>query len=321
MFEPATPITSREAVLSSLLAHALVFIFILLNPGILSWRPDRPLRSADPNVPIPVAFLQPAEKEPAMGDTGEKSLGDPRPPDAPPPRNEAPFSRGNTPNRFLAPPVDQPPSPEPGSAGAAQQSPPPAARPEAEREGEEQPEDDRQGAPAIAGLRGQESPGRPDAEGQGGSSEARGRNRPTLKETLGAMSMGHTGAGDPLRYDNPVGGLSGPTGGLSFDTPGFDWGPYARRIYWIIWTNWTRGWPPAARAGLEGMVTVRFRIERSGAITGITVLSESGTPAFDTCATLALEASNPLPPLPDDFPKDSEGITARFLYNMEAPGR
>ncbi|HKY34185.1 MAG TPA: energy transducer TonB, partial [Candidatus Polarisedimenticolia bacterium] len=156
-----------------------------------------------------------------------------------------------------------------------------------------------------------------------GAEGERGEGRESLKEALGRMSLGMSagGGGAPLRYDNPVGGLSGPQGGLSFDTPGFDWGPYARRIYWIIWTNWTQGWPPAAWAGLKGVVTVRFRIHRDGTISGITVMDGSGTEAFDTCATLALEASSPLPPLPADFTKDSEGITARFLYNMEARER
>ena len=129
--------------------------------------------------------------------------------------------------------------------------------------------------------------------------------------------MGMSGGGSPLKFDNPTGGVAGPLGGLSFDTKDFDWGPYSRRIYWIIWSNWMRGWPPAAWAGLKGIVGVRFRIWKDGHISGIEILSRSGTEAFDTCATLALEASSPLPALPADFTKESEGITARFLYNTD----
>jgi TonB family protein len=66
---------------------------------------------------------------------------------------------------------------------------------------------------------------------------------------------------------------------------------------------------------------VKFRIWKDGHISGIEVVDQSGTEAFDTCATLALEASSPLPALPDDFDKESEGITARFLYNTDAEER
>jgi TonB family protein len=314
------PVTFREAVLASLLMHALIFIAVLLFPGVFTWHPAPRPRSV-PDETIPLAFLRetpPDRPEVMLGDSGEGRRSDPRPHDAPPPRNADPYSRGNTPNRFLAPPVSGPASPEPGSP---RQEPSPQAVPEAGPAGEEAAPD---GAAPDEAARNDAQEGwrAPQAGGgRGGAGSGTGA-RPdgpgSIKEALGRMSMGHGGAGEPLRYDNPVGGLTGPTGGLSFDTAGFDWGPYARRIYWIIWTNWTRGWPPAARAGLTGVVTVRFRIQRDGNISAIVVMKESGTPAFDTCATLALEASSPLPPLPDDFPKDSEGITARFLYNMSA---
>jgi TonB family protein len=315
------PLTFREAVLGSLLLHALIFIFVLLFPGVFTWH-AAPTPRAGPDESIPVAFLSEPPPDPpeiALGDSGEGLQSDPRPADAPPPRNADPYARGNTPNRFVAPPVSGPASPEPGSPRQDEPlpSPPPASGPSGQTAENDAPSGDE--AQATEGQEGfHVSPPEGGRPGSGSGPGARTGGRGSIKEALGRMSMGHGGAGEPLRYDNPVGGLSGPTGGLSFDTAGFDWGPYARRIYWIIWTNWTRGWPPAARAGLSGVVTVRFRIHRNGSISSIVVMKESGTPAFDTCATLALEASSPLPPLPDDFPKDSEGITARFLYNMSA---
>ena len=157
----------------------------------------------------------------------------------------------------------------------------------------------------------------PTTPGAGNTSRQKGSKDGSLRDALGRMTMGMSGGGSPLKFDNPRGGVSGPMGGLSFETKDFDWGPYSRRIYWIIWSNWMRGWPPAAWAGLKGTVSVRFRIWKDGHISGIEVLSASGTEAFDTCATLALEASSPLPALPADFTKESEGITARFLYNTD----
>jgi len=315
----SAPVTPREAVLTSLLLHAAVFILVLLFPGVLTWRESPRPRAAQDDT-IPLAFLQEPPSSVTLGDSGDTRRSDPRPVDAPEPRNADPYSRGNNPNRFMAPPVAGPASPEPGNPGS--ESPPQPAAPESSPENSSSSSDS--GSTHESSDRGTDRevwrvP--PAGESQLGGQGASGRNgtsHESLKEALGRMSLGRGTGGEPLRYDNPVGGLSGPTGGLSFDTPGFDWGPYARRIYWIIWTNWTRGWPPAARAGLAGVVTVRFRIQRDGTISGISVMKESGTPAFDTCATLALEASSPLPALPVDFPKDSEGITARFLYNMES---
>jgi TonB family protein len=140
-----------------------------------------------------------------------------------------------------------------------------------------------------------------------------------LRQALSRMEAGGSvgaGGGSPYRFDNPTAGLSTPSGTLSFDTKGFDWGPYARRIYWIIWTNWHARMPPAIYTGVKGTVTVRFIIEKNGTLSGIRILSPSGVPAYDNAATLALEASNPLPPLPESFPRESEGVTGRFLYNM-----
>ena len=313
------PVSTREAVLASLLAHACVFILILLFPDLFKWSGRSPFAPASPDTPVRVEFLTPPGSKPIpasemMGDGGKQKRSDPRPPNAPEPRNDDPYSIGNTRNRFVAPPMPEhtKPSPQPGNSGSGD-----SGQPEERLADEREPEpgerataeDDASTAdPSRSAFytpkRGGGGPGRPRAG--------------TLKEALGKMSTGMSGNGAPLKFDNPAGGLSGPMGGLSFDTPGFDWGPYARRIYWIIWTNWTRGWPPAAWAGMKGIVTVHFTIHRDGRITDITVVDESGTPAFDTCATLALEASSPLPQLPSDFPKESEGITARFLYNTES---
>jgi TonB family protein len=133
---------------------------------------------------------------------------------------------------------------------------------------------------------------------------------------MGASGAVAGGGGAPFRYDNPTAGISTPTGSLSFDTKGFDWGSYSRRIYWIIWSNWNARMPQAVYTGQKGAVTVRFVIERDGRLSVISILDESGVPAYDSAAVLALEASNPLPPLPDNFPKEREGVTGRFLYNM-----
>jgi len=316
-------VTFREAVLSSLLAHAAIVILILLFPdAFTSSSRNATIARRDPNLPIPLQFMtEPEPDSMAFGDAGRQISSDPRSPDAPPPRNQDPYARGNTPNRFVAPPAPAPPAPTPGMVSAA------APADGAEKEGEqadepmegEGPDKERAGTETEVADAGTLSKNAPSGGGTARRGDAQQPQR-SLREALDNLSgSGGLSGGAPLRFDNPVGGLTGPSGGLSFDTKGFDWGPYARKIYWIIWSNWTRGWPPAARAGLAGISTVRFRIHRDGTISGIIVLDSSGTEAFDTCATLALEASSPLPPLPPEFEKESEGITARFLYNVSEP--
>src|SRR5688572_22591120 len=127
------PVTFREAVLTSLLLHAMVLIFVLLFPGALTWR-AAPRPTAAPDDTIPLAFLQEPRDPPslALGDSGETRRSDPRPADAPEPRNAEPYARGNNPNRFLAPPIAGPASPDPGTPGS--ESPPQPAAPESSQE-------------------------------------------------------------------------------------------------------------------------------------------------------------------------------------------
>ena len=87
----------------------------------------------------------------------------------------------------------------------------------------------------------------------------------------------------------------------------------------LVRTKITDVWdPPGDRMvkGRTNRVLLHFVIHRDGTITDVEILNTSGIPAYDSAATLALEASSPLPPLPDNFPKESDGVTGRFLYNM-----
>src|SRR5262245_40915243 len=118
MADPS-PVTTREAVLASLLAHACIIILVLLFPDALKWSGHSLFATADPNAPIPIAFLRevPRGEPPSLtlGDAGHKKSSERRPPDAQPPRNNDPYSVGNTRNRFVAPPMPDRgrPSPRP----------------------------------------------------------------------------------------------------------------------------------------------------------------------------------------------------------------
>jgi hypothetical protein len=246
MQENSSSVTTREGVLASLLVHACLIICVLLFPGIFQGGRLAP-GARDPNEPIPLSFMMPAQSPEAppvvMGDAGKRKAGEPRPRDAPPPDNADPYSVGNTRNRFVAPPLPErtTPAPEAGGAPSAADAGREAARGNADQ--------DAASAEAPSARNSRPEFYVPPGESGGGRGPA-GAKGESLRQTLGRMSAGMSGEGAPLKFNNPTGGITGPLGGLSFETTGFDWGPYSRKIYWIIWSNWMRGWPPAAWAGL-----------------------------------------------------------------------
>jgi TonB family protein len=131
-----------------------------------------------------------------------------------------------------------------------------------------------------------------------------------------ALRQLESGTYDFSGFDNPAYLQGNNYGTLSFDTKGFDWGDYARQLYLIIKKNWYDRIPIAAYYGQKGRVFIRFVIEKNGSITDLAVLRSSEIAPFDLAAKDAIRASNPLPPLPSNFPKDAEGVTFGFFYNL-----
>lgn len=107
-------------------------------------------------------------------------------------------------------------------------------------------------------------------------------------------------------------------GPLSFDTQWYDWGPYAAEMIRRIRYHWRI--PEIARFGVPGVVRIRFLIERSGRVTGLQILRESGHPSMDFAARDAIHNASPLPPLPADLPGlEQEGVVITFYYNTYPP--
>lgn len=311
------PLSFREAALWSLLAHAIVTIAILLTPpGTFAVKPVRFLRSSE-DEPVKMTFVQdrpkPSEPNPTSRSASDRDRRRAQEETPKAPSKMEPYSRGNTPAKIAEGPLgwSAPPAGAPASP-----SPPQAREPEpADRKAES-----RIDAPEGTGAFHVPAPGSDSGTSQQDDEALREKGE-RLRDALAQMGAlgsqkGGSGSGVRYKYDNPTGGLSTPTGTLSFDTKGFDWGPYSRRIYWIIWSNWHQRMPPAIYSGLKGQVTIHFVIHKDGTITDIQILSPSGVVAYDNAAVLALEASSPLPPLPEEFPKESDGVTGRFLYNM-----
>ena len=131
------------------------------------------------------------------------------------------------------------------------------------------------------------------------------------------------GGGDGINLGQLGAGEKGTAeqGALSFETAWYDWGEYAQSMVSRIRVNWYANMPQIIRTGLQGVVTIRFTIQRDGRITDVTILNSSTVPPYDFAARKAIELSSPLNPLPKDFPNPNERVTAMFYYNRDVPNR
>ena len=60
---------------------------------------------------------------------------------------------------------------------------------------------------------------------------------------------------------------------------------------------------------------IRFTILRDGRLQNIEVEKSSGVPQLDRAASRAVYLSDPLPPLPQSYPRDRVGVHLRFEYS------
>lgn len=115
---------------------------------------------------------------------------------------------------------------------------------------------------------------------------------------------------------------SAEAGPLSFETQWYDWGEYAESMVSKIRVHWYEEMPmPLLQTGLKGVVTIRFTIHRDGSLSDVNIITSSGVTPYDFAAKKAIELASPLRPLPADFPKETEHVTAMFYYNSEPPRR
>lgn len=104
-------------------------------------------------------------------------------------------------------------------------------------------------------------------------------------------------------------------GAVSFETSGWDLGPYARIVQEKVESNWRT---PAVQEILrqKGWVAIHFDITKEGKVENIEVVRTSRIPSYDRAAFNALLTSSPLPPLPEQVTLPKISGTFRFFYNM-----
>jgi TonB family protein len=312
----------RTLFLFSILIHALMIIFLLVSPDLLHRLEQLigvPIQ-AEPKqdtqttyLTFPPELVKPPLKAPdtnALSDQNRRAQG--RSPIVNPFARHAPVSQGNTPLPEVAggpkpaPPPSPPPAapsqPAPNHSGS---SPAPSAPPptEAKLKLMDVP---------PAGQSGQgnklQLPAATPAEAIRQSLEAAARGR---------SSQGSGGAGDsPGQFSNPNSNFSTEGPVILSDTRGVDFGPYLRRIVYVVRINWYAVIPESARLGEKGRVSIDFDIQKDGSVPELVVSASSGSLPLDRAAIAGLRASIPFPPLPTEFSGDHLRLRFIFLYNL-----
>lgn len=100
------------------------------------------------------------------------------------------------------------------------------------------------------------------------------------------------------------------------DTQGVDFGPYLQRILQNVRENWYHLIPESVEMK-KGKLAIEFAIMKNGDVQGLRIVAPSGDIALDRPAYGAITASNPFPPLPNDFTGPYLALRFRFYYNPD----
>ncbi|MBI2955801.1 MAG: TonB family protein [Acidobacteria bacterium] len=290
----------RETAMAAGIAHLLVILFLLFSPRFLSQKPrsaeeeEEKIRSALSLLYIPPELMQKPQTPPDLTPE-ERRRAAVRTPFTVDPRE---IERALPP----PPPVTLPP----GGGGGAPGLPGEDDRTSPGRERTERPRE-------VVRL---EDIPRP----QDGQSSALGlpsvRPGRAIEESL-RRSQG--GGGVPGDLGGPIHpNLNTPFPVILSDTRGVDFGPYLVRLLHKVRRNWYAVMPESAHLGEQGRVVIVFTILKDGAVPSgqPTVVATSGRSHLDRPALASITASQPFPPLPDEFTGDHIVLQFTFLYNL-----
>jgi TolA protein len=189
--------------------------------------------------------------------------------------------------------AEKKPAPKPEPPEAAEKAPEPAGAKTAAKAGDDKPPTEKSAdAKAGAGAK----PGSPSGEDIDREYAALG-DRWRERTNGGGLGGSDTGSG-------PVGSGGGAGGG---QLVGLEFIAYRQQVIDAIKARWTN---VIARPGL--VATVRFQIDRDGAVTGIHLVQDSGSPAFDASAIRAVELANPLAPPPGRYAEQFRDFQMEF---------
>lgn len=128
-------------------------------------------------------------------------------------------------------------------------------------------------------------------------------------DDLDAPSLGQ------ILGQKPVPGKMGSTLELLSDPQGADFRSYLQKVLAAVRRNWFSVIPESARLGRTGRVVVQFSIRRDGQVPKLIIAIPSGADPLDRAAVAGISASNPFPPLPNEFKGDIVRLQLSFTYN------
>jgi len=104
-------------------------------------------------------------------------------------------------------------------------------------------------------------------------------------------------------------GLGGTGGGSAFDQD-FEYAYYVQQMLARIQLHWQR----TAVHGTAHAI-VRFTIMKDGSVQNAEIEKSAGVSILDRSALRAVMLADPMPPLPNSYPKDRVGVHLRFTYS------
>ena len=301
----------REGIYISLLAHVLIFLWILFGPRYILHRPKivSPFDVLTDRQKKEMTYLSlPPDALKNIQPKNPKALSD---------KNRVAESRHPTLDkktleqlqamRRAGPPVPtpapQPPAPE--QTAPQQQQP---AQPQATPAQPLQPQPD--GTTPAPPPKPQ--PTKPNfntgmSAGEAINQAARGAAAPQQEDS------GDYGANRTPQHP----GLNGSAEILS-DTLGVDFGPYMQRVIAATYRSWTPLIPESARPPLskEGKVGIEFIIAKDGSVKQMVLKFPSGDVALDRAAWGGITGASPYPPLPKEFKGPYLALRFGFYYNI-----
>ncbi len=305
-----SPISRREGVLLSIIAHLGFVILLIIWPHLpfvraMAERQEQALEAQrqkqqeDLRNRAQFVFVAPkvdiqTKVPPKLAELSDKNRRARTVERSAAPKNSVALSRGNSPEKVEADAPGKPTEPEPAA-------PPPGA-----------------GNPSPAAPSNSNAMTLPDAPtGTIAKNDDAARNG-TRGPAVGVLSeairnVQRYSKGDTLQNLQGNGDF-GPS--IQFDTKGVEFGPWLRRFVAQIRRNW---FVPYAAMSLHGHVVLTFFVHKDGSITDLQVLRPSSIDAFTNSAFNAIKSSNPTMPLPPEYPDDKAFFTVTFYFNENPP--
>jgi protein TonB len=300
----------ERAILLSLLVHAVLIIFFLVDQGrqravaLREEQLETARRKAEMARQVPIKFFTeapgPARREARpnapLSDKNRRAGGG----DRNRPKAETPFVARQSGMEGLEPGARAKPAPRP-SVSAGSPAPPAAPAPKGQAASPPAPSE------AQNGLAQPRTP--PGSEG--GQPGATGRPE-SLNQAIRNATGGIGGLGGAPKANE--GGGFVDYGPISFDTQWYDWGDYAEEMLRKIKIHWYEHIPKLAELGPDGKLSIRFYIRADGSVEGEAVTRTSNIPPYDHAAFLGISEASPFRPLPKELNESREGVTITFLY-------